>query len=117
VNLNSLLLPRKSMGWGSKSLDFNPGRTSIPLVFGRAGPAGRPHDSGSGRPERVDPPNGAGTPNGQSPNAGATELGLAPITGVASVDSIGSSLRATAAYIYICNGKEGVLWQTRYSTS
>ena len=27
VNLNSLLLPHKSMGWGLESLDFNPGRT------------------------------------------------------------------------------------------
>ena len=55
-------------------------------------------------------------------NAGAGEVGLAPITAATSVDSIGSSLWAIAAYIsasriYICNGKEGVLWQARYSTS
>ena len=83
-------------------------------MFGPARSAGA-HDSGSGWPEPADPPNGGGTPNGQSPNTGAAELGLAPIIGGASVDSIGSSLRAIAAYI--CNGKEGVLWQTRYSTS
>jgi hypothetical protein len=42
-------------------------------------------------------------------------VGSAPITGAASADSIGSRLWAIAAY-KSANGKEGIQWQTRYST-